>query len=397
MPVDFQQIHARIVQIAPREAERLSQRQQRRLRADELLSAHAHNLDALRAKVAAATETDSRIRCAVPVTESLTFSHPCPPRAESATLIAVDGSQINPDRHASLQFGVINAGAVIMRLRSGEAPEVCTTTELLYGEDLETETGMIGEDSVSLRRDIREREALEQLSNDLHGAVVTFTDGPLELWSSSGEETRELAAFRERYKGVLSRMQSRGVITAGYVDKPGADLVVRLLELAKMTNEQLGDRQTLRTYHPFRGVDDALLFSGQDQPWIFPGHRSAVFKLQSSAQNIYTGVLSLHFFYLNVGSTGHPWLVRVEIPAWVADDPDKLDLLHSVLVEQCEIMGHKPYPYLLHRAHETAVVRLDERSQVEQMLSLELRRHGAPIGEKSPKQTAKDHEGRKSI
>ncbi|HEX8918830.1 MAG TPA: DNA double-strand break repair nuclease NurA, partial [Chloroflexota bacterium] len=253
------------------------------------------------------------------------------------------------------------------------------------------------EDSVSLRRDLRERETLDQLSNGLPGNVLTFTDGPLELWSASGEETRELAMFREKYKGVLSRLQSRGAVTAGYVDKPRADLVVRLLELAKMSPEQLADRQFMRTYHPFRGVDDALLFSGQDQPWIFPGHRSAVFKLQSSSQNVYTGVLTLHFFYLNVGTTGHPWLVRVEIPQWVADDPVKLDLLHAVLVEQCEIMGYKPYPYLLHRAHETAVVRLDEKTQVEQMLNMELRRHGAPIGEKSPKQTAKDHVGRRSI
>ena len=395
MPVDYQQIHARIVQIAPREAERLSQLQDRRHKVDELLSAHANDLEKLRGKVALANETDSRIRCAVPVQEALTFSQPCPPKCEGATLIAVDGSQINPDRHAALQFAVINAGAVSMRLRAGDVSEVCTTSHLLYGEDLETDTGTIGEDSVSLRRDILEREMLDQLSNGLSGNVVTFTDGPLELWSSSGEETRELATFREQYKGILSRLQYRGAITAGYVDKPGADLVVRLLELVTMSDEQLRDRLFLRAYHPFRGVDDALLFSGQDQPWIFPGHRSAVFKLQSSAQNVYTGVLTLHFFYLNVGSTGHPWLVRVEIPQWVAEDREKLDLLHAVLVEQCEIMGYKPYPYLLHRAHETAVVRLDERSQVEQMLSLELRRHGAPIGVRSPKQTAKDHEGRK--
>ncbi len=397
MPVDFQQIHARIVQIAPREVERQSQLQQRRLRADDLLSTHANNLEALRGKVATASQTDSRIRCAVPVSEPLTFSKPCPPKVGSATLIAVDGSQITPDRHAAQQFAVINAGAVIMKLRSGEVTDICTTTELLYGEDLETDSGMIGEDTVSLRRDLRERETLEQLADGLPGNVVTFTDGPLELWSSSGEETREVALFREKYKGVLSRLQSHGVITAGYVDKPGADLVVKLLELATMSEEQLADRQAVRTYHPLRGVEDRLLFSGQDQPWIFPGHRSAVFKLQSSAQNVYTGVLTLHFFYLNVGSTGYPWLVRVEIPKWVADDADKLDVLHAVLVEQCEIMGHKPYPYLLHRAHETAVVRLDEKSQVEQMLSLELMRYGAPLGVKSAKQTAKDHEGRKSI
>ncbi len=395
MPVDYQQVHAKIVEIAPREAERLSKLRDRHHEADDLLSAHAHDLDMLRARVEAAKVTDSRIRCALPVNEALTVSHPCPPKVEGATLIAVDGSQINPDRHAALQFAVVNAGAVSMRLRSGEVSEVCTTTHLLYGEEVESDSGLLGEDSISLRRDILERELLEQLSNGLPGTVLTFTDGPLELWSSSGEETREVAAFREKYKVILSRLQSRGVITAGYVDKPGADLVVRLLELATMTNQELADRQVMRTKHPFRGVDDVLLFSGQDQPWILPGHRSAVFKLQSSAENVYTGSLALHFFYLNVGSTGHPWLVRVEIPQWVSDDPDKLNLLHAVIIEQCEIMGYKPYPYLLHRAHETAVVRLDERTQVEQMLSVELIRHGVPIGLKSPKQTAKDHQGRK--
>ncbi len=203
MPVDYQQVHAKIVQIAPQEAERRSQLKDRHHKADDLLSAHAHDLDMLSAKVALAKQADSRIRCALPVKEALTVSHACPPKVETATLIAVDGSQINPDRHAALQFAVVNAGAVTMRLRSGEVSEVCTTTHLLYGEELETDSGMIGEDSVALRRDILEREMLDQLSNSLPGTVVTFTDGPLELWSSSGEETREVAAFREKYKIIL--------------------------------------------------------------------------------------------------------------------------------------------------------------------------------------------------
>jgi hypothetical protein len=174
--------------------------------------------------------------------------------------------------------------------------------------------------------------------------------------------------------------------------------VVRLLELVTMTDDQIRDLQTLRTHHPFRGVDDALLFSGGGQPLIFPGHRSAVFKLQSSSQNIYTGSLALHFFYLNVGSLGHPWLVRVEIPEWVAASEAMLNLLHVTLVEQCEIMGNKPYPYLLHRAHETAVVRFEEKAQVENMLNLELNRYGEPVQDnRSNKQVAKDSGGRKSI
>jgi hypothetical protein len=183
------------------------------------------------------------------------------------------------------------------------------------------------------------------------------------------------------------------VITAGYVDKPAADLVIRLLEITSMPDDLL---KHLRDSHPLRGVSDRWLYGETDNPLLPPGHRSAVFGLQSGSDKKYTGVLSLHFFYLNVGSAGHPWPVRVEIPRWVVDDPDKLNLLHAVLVEQCGMMGAKPYPYLLHRAHETAVVKHEEKAQIEQMLRMELTRHGEDLGEKSPKQSAKDSAGRRS-
>src|SRR5512143_1127701 len=195
MPVDFQQIHARIVQSAGREVQRRTELDERRTRAIKLLDTHAVNLEWLQDRVATANATDSHIRCAAPVSESLTSSHPCPPAPGPATVIAVDGSQINPDRHAALQFAVINAGAVIVKLRSGEVPELCTSTELLYGEDLETQYGMMSERLVALRRDARERELLDELSAGFGGNVVTFTDGPLELWSTEGEESREFALF----------------------------------------------------------------------------------------------------------------------------------------------------------------------------------------------------------
>jgi hypothetical protein len=58
------------------------------------------------------------------------------------------------------------------------------------------------------------------------------------------------------------------------------------------------------------------------------------------------------------------------------------------------MLGEKPYPYLLHRAHETAVVSFQEKQQVDQMLDLELRRSGSEMDEGSPKQSAKDRTGR---
>ena len=86
-------------------------------------------------------------------------------------------------------------------------------------------------------------------------------------------------------------------------------------------NEQL---QKLREFHPLRGVSDRWLFGERENPLLPPGHRSAVFKIQSSSDKRYTGVLTLHFFYLNVGTEGHPWPVRVEVPKWVVDDKEKL-------------------------------------------------------------------------
>ena len=151
---------------------------------------------------------------------------------------------------------------------------------------------------------------------------------------------------------------------------------------------------SFRDYHPLRGVSDRWLYGENSEPLLEPGERSAVFAIQSKSEKYYTGLLGLHFFYLNVGTQRHPWPVRVEIPKWVADDPDKLNLLHAVLVDQCRMMGSKPYPYLLHRAHEIAVVKQDEKYQVEQMLAGELRRQGEQMDEISNKQSAKDRGGR---
>ena len=71
-----------------------------------------------------------------------------------------------------------------------------------------------------------------------------------------------------------------------------------------------------------------------------------------------------------------------------------LDNLHAVLVEQCRIMGQWSYPYLLHRAHETAVVSFQEKEQVTLMITQEPRRRGVEVGELSDKQAAKDLQGR---
>jgi len=391
MPINFQQIYARIREIAEGADERKRTLEERRDLARNLFNAYASELDYLREKVEAAIAVDSNIRCATPLNEPLNSTYPPPDPAIDATVIAADGSQINPDRHSSVQFCIINVGVITMRLNSGEASDICVDTELLYGDDLLSNGNPISDGMVAMRRDISERIKLDELSKGIKGPVINLTDGTLELWGAKGDDPQAYANFVEKYLGVLSRLHSRGVVTAGYVEKPTADLVVRLLEIATADQDQI---QRLRDYQPLRGVSDRWLYGERENPLLPPGHRSAVLGLQSGSAKRYKGPLSLHFFYLNVGSEGHPWPVRVEIPRWVAEDKKKLELLHCVLVEQCKAMGSRPYPYLLHRAHETAVVRYEEKGQVEQLLALELRRIREEVGDTSHKSSAKSLKGR---
>jgi hypothetical protein len=386
MPINFQQIYARIREIAAGADESKRTLEERRALARDFLAAYANELDYLKKKVEAATAVDSNIRCAVPLDEPLTATYPPPPPAGDVTVIAADGSQVNPDRHASIQFSIINVGIIIMKLHSGQAPEICVETEMLYGDELISNGNPISDGMVAMRRDISERMKLDEVSKGIQGQVVNLTDGTIELWGAKGDDPQAYADFVEKYLRVLTRLHARGVITAGYVEKPSADLVVRLLEIATADQEQI---QRLRDYQPLRGVSDRWLYGERENPLLPPGHRSAIFALQSGSVKKYKGPLSLHFFYLNVGTLGHPWPVRVEVPQWVAEDRKKLELLHAVLIEQCNMMGSKPYPYLLHRAHETAVVRREEKDQIEQLLAMELRRVRAEVGDRSHKDSAK--------
>ncbi len=329
MPINYQQAYQQIKDIGAGSRERRKQKEDAQKLARNLLASFSPELDVLKSKVDSAKAADSNIRCAVPLSEPLASHHPIADSVIQATLIAADGSQINPDRHAAIQFGLVNVGAITLRLDSGEAPIISTETELMFGDDLLPNGIPMSEGMVALKRDLAERMKLDELSQGLSGQVVTFTDGPIELWGAQGEDSKSFHDFLEKYKTTLSRLQTRGVVTAGYVDKPSADLVVRLLEIASADLEQT---QKIREFHPLRGVSDRWLFGEHKNPLLPPGHRSAVFKIQSSSEKNYKGVLEVHFFYLNVGTEGHPWPVRVEIPRWVVDDRNQLDLLHAVLV-----------------------------------------------------------------
>ncbi len=394
MPVNYQDLYERIQEIGRQARQQRQTLAERRAQARALLQTYATELETLRQIVADVVQIDPTMRCALPLDEPLTATHPLPEQPATTTILAVDGSQIPPDRHAALTFAMINIGVIWMRPHSGQVPQTDIESRLLYGEELFEENTLLSEGTLSLQRDLRERTRLAELATHLEKPLIALTDGPIELWGAKGEDSRAYAEFVRQHRNVLAQLQEQQVILAGYVEKPSANLIVRLLELA-ITPRPVHRDALLAS--PLRGVSDRWLFGEPGRPLLRAGQRSAVFGLQSASARNYRDSLALHFFYLNVGSDQHPWPVRVEIPRWVAEDPDKLNLLHRALVEQCHMMGHRPYPYLLHRAHETARVGAEEKQQIETWLALELRRNDEEMDALSHKQSAKLLPGRARI
>jgi len=389
MSLDFLQVSQQVKKLGEQAVGRQQDLADRLLQAEASLESHAAEIEHLQNKVQQVVHHyDATLRCAVPVEEGLNSHFPLPSTPDQVTLIAADGSQIFADRHAEVDYCLVNTGLIWMRYGSPEAPQTSIQSRLIYADQLE---GM-SDDRLSLQRDLAERSRLLELAKQVPAPVITLTDGPLELWTTTLEEGRVAGEFKqslEQYLAVLHQLRELNATTAGYVDKPGADLVVRLLEVAQATTEDLAQ---MKKFRPLKGVTDRELF----REVLADGERSAIFAIQSRSSSQYQGEMSLYFFYLNVGKPDKPYLTRVEISRWVAEDATMLDSLHAVLVSQCRMIGTRAYPYLLHRAHETALVSLEDKEQVTQMIVNELRKRGLTVDGESAKQYNKDVSGKRT-
>lgn len=387
MPVDLLQAQNQIREKCRQTVINRAEKARRVEQAGKLLKENCGNIPALVQRVEKALVKNPALRCAVPCEEPLDQTAPAGSLVGEYVVLAADGSQIVPSRHDAVEFGVINTG--VFRMAAGgppaRAPVEITRTRLLYGDELENPARPVTDELVAIWRDLEERRFLVELAARESLPVFALTDGPLELYHEPRQQ-EEFADLFQSYLSQLSELTSLGASPAGYVDRPRADLVVRLLELAALDEKDLDQAGR---YRPLAGVTDLDVFS----TLLKPGERSAVFRMQSISSRKYTGDLSLHFFYLNAGFQNRNTFARVEIPACIAQNSERVGRVHAVLLEQCGHLSNRPYPYALHRAHEIAVVRRDEKQALEEMILSELSRLGSGIGAPSNKQFHKDQSG----
>jgi hypothetical protein len=114
MPANPEQIHAAFHQIGRQLAARAESEHAARRAALQLLEACALEPRPFRAAAEAAAASEPTLRCALPLAESAAAGYTCSSQLRHYRVIAVDGSQSIPDRHAEVPFALVNVAAVAM-------------------------------------------------------------------------------------------------------------------------------------------------------------------------------------------------------------------------------------------------------------------------------------------
>jgi NurA domain len=365
-------------------AQRQAQDEDYLARARIALEQHAPVSEELRRKISLAGEVDASWRGAVPLGERLDERHPSAPDPAPATLIAVDGSQIYPDRHGIAPYYLINIGSITLRQGSGSAPSTGSQPSLFFAqEELYDEKGRLRNvEHVNRERDRREIETLAGLAEDERGAlggkftrpVLALVDGPLLFWAPSQtadpEGRNETRRQIEHFTRQLSRLRGVRAAPIGYIDRPSSANVLRTLELADLAPNGIS-RESVRTrrYGP---LVDRMLFAH-----LGPGERSALFASTALLNAEYADAgHRIVFFYVNMArqeGEDNAIIARVELPEWAVQDPQGLEPIVGALYADCEMTG---LPYVLVRAHELAVVTNVERAEFEKLLGQQMIRRG---------------------
>ena len=290
----------------------------------------------------------------------------------SYQVVAAVGSQVYPDRHAAALYFVINIGGIRLQPGSGRAPATSSRPQLFHSpQDLYDESGtLLGSEYINARRDVDEIAELARLASATDSEpCLALMDNSLLLWLMLQVRDQASAWAEELIDAYLEEMdhlkQAKAAL-AGVIDRPRHGNVLALAHLAQLPLDGI-DNDRLQA-NPYRGLSDSMLFADH----LAVGERSAIFGYGTPVnQRFRQAGHEINFFYLRSAEQN---LLRVEIPAWVSADPDRVNLVHAgILADSTASAG---FPYTLARAHELAVVTASDKKQLDELLALELARQG---------------------
>ncbi len=276
--------------------------------------------------------------------------------AHSYYAVSVDGSQIYPDRHQGTACFLINIGSVVLTYglpASNRYVELKTEPYVFIGNEDEELLEVSPIDLVDCRRqelefiaglEISKKIKKQQLQNT---PLIFLFDGSLIFWHLESKERAIKNTFLHRYCAALDQLCAAEILVAGYISLPKSKELVNLIRL-ELCNFNVKDSDAHK-------IIDHLVDTNVARFFLKPYTRSIVFKHCASISKQYPTTVQPYFFYLHVGNE----IARIEIPAWIAYDTDKVDCVAHIIVDQC-IKG-RGYPIVLAEAHEQAVVKGPDR------------------------------------
>jgi NurA domain len=285
---------------------------------------------------------------------------------EGITTLAVDGSQLQPWRDASIPVALIQVGFFANPHSRGRPYtkdvrlEVLSPDEIMEearGESVDPDSYPYSEMQVTLRRYVLEVETLcsqmeeyartRRAGDPAHSPLVFF-DGSLVVSFALTMPS----PYRERYiaaaVALLQASEELRVPLIGYIDTSYARDIITMLR-------RLDSMQPYPRLRETKKIHDALLWQGRLQ-W---GDRSPA--MICARGDVLQGYGSFHesvaFCYLQTSVNRPP--ARLEFPRWMIDDGVLEPALDVVRAEV--IAGGSGYPYAIETADAVAVISLQDR------------------------------------
>jgi hypothetical protein len=309
---------------------------------------------------------------------SFNRAYPAPPPPPDFSVLATDGSFMLPDRHSPARFYLINVGRVHLHYGATPGADLSSRAELRYREEeLKVNDRIpVNPAILGMRRAVDELAALSDLALGVARPAVALQDGTLILWGLSAQDAAVRDWVLADFLAALDDLRERGIPVASYISYPGGDDVSDALRIAACDHPPRGLAINCDACRAERAVPACAVIPPVPDRHLFahiaglrPGERSDVYRSASKILQHYREH-AIAFFYLQTGGE----IARVEIPAWVADTPAQLDLVHAIVYDQC--LRGRGYPSVLQEAHEQAVIGADERRVVEQLVEEALARLG---------------------
>lgn len=265
-------------------------------------------------------------------------------------IFSVDGSQIYPDRHAILSCFLINTGSVVLPY-NGASGSVELSSEPTVFAGTDDHQQLLTVDGVNCKRQELELQAGLTLAKRLKQKqdIQSFLlfDGSLIFWHLSSKEPEIRDYFLFSYLQLLDELYHEKVLQCWYISMPKSKELINLVRLYLCNF----DHNKKELYESVNSIIDSSIMQNVLEPYT----RSIVFSNHSPISRYYPQHLRPFFFYLHTGNE----IGRVEIPSWIAQDENLVNLIAQIVIDQCKKGGG--YPIALAEAHEQAVVKGPDR------------------------------------